>query len=346
MPRTRSLAWSELKIGIIAVVALVLIASAVVAVGGESGFFWQRYPLKARFGDALGLKPGAVVRLSGKEIGTVTAVEFSGTEIETVFEVLDSVRPILTTSAVASIGSLSLLGEPIIDIRPGQGGQPLADWGYVATAAAAPAFADLSKTASTSLTQIEGLLTDIRNGRGTLGRIVTDDRLYAEMEALMASAARVTRALESGDGTLGSLIKDPAAYNALKTSLENLRDTTARINSGQGALGRLLNDEAMGRSLSGATSNIESITGRMSRGEGTAGKLLTDQQLYDRLNSMAARVDEVASGLSSGRGTAGQLLHNQELYENMNRAVADFRNLLAEIQKDPRKYLRVNVSIF
>jgi phospholipid/cholesterol/gamma-HCH transport system substrate-binding protein len=346
MPRTRSLAWSELKIGIVAVAALTLLALAVVAVGGESGFFWQRYPLKARFSDVQGLKPGAVVRLSGKEIGAVTAVEFSGTDVEVAFEVLDSVRPIITSEATALIGSLSLLGEPIIDIKGGSGGTPLADWSYVKTMPPAPAISDLTTSASAGLEQLDNLLTEIRAGRGTLGKIVADEGLYRETEALMASAARVARALESGDGTLASLIKDPAAYTALKSSLENLQATTAKINRGEGALGRLLNDEAMGRSMAGATANVETITGRLTKGEGTAGKLLTDTQLYDRLNAMTARVDEVAAGLAAGRGTAGQLLHDQQLYENMNRAVTELRDLLAAIRKDPQKYLRVNVSIF
>jgi phospholipid/cholesterol/gamma-HCH transport system substrate-binding protein len=61
---------------------------------------------------------------------------------------------------------------------------------------------------------------------------------------------------------------------------------------------------------------------------------------------MANHVDAVMSGLDSGRGTAGRLLHDQQLYENMNTAVAELRGLLADVRKDPRKYLRVNVSIF
>lgn len=346
MPRTRSLAWSELKIGIASVAALVLLTVAVVAVGGEGGYSWQRYPLKARFSNVQGLKAGAVVRLGGKEIGTVTAVEFAGTEIEVQFEVLKSVRPIITTTTVAQIGSLSLLGEPIIDLTAGGAGEPLADYAYVKAAPPPASFGDLASSASVSLSQMDQLLGDIRAGRGTLGRIVTDDALYEEMQALMASAANVTRSLEAGRGTLGALMNDPSAYAALKGSLEQLQTMTTRINSGQGALGRLLNDEATGRSISGTTANLEAITGRLSRGEGTAGKLLTDQQLFDRLNSMTARVDEIASGLAGGRGTAGLLLHDQQLYENMNRAVAELRDLLAAIRKDPQRYLRVNVSIF
>lgn len=346
MPRTRSLAWSELKLGIIGIVAVLLVGAAVIAIGGEGGYWWQRYPLKTRFDDVQGLKPGAVVRLSGKEIGLVTDVEFAGTQVEVGLEVLADVRPLITSESIAEIGSLSLLGEPILDVTPGKGGAPLNDNEYIKASTSRGAIDDLTTSASTSLAQMEGLLADVRAGRGTLGKIVTDDALYAEMQAFVSSAASVTRALEQGQGTLGGLIKDRAAFDSLKGSLENLQTMTARINSGQGALGKFLNDEAMGKSLSSTMTNMEHVTGRMSRGEGTAGKLLTDEQLYARMNSMTTRIDELVTGLNAGEGTAGQLLRDRQLYENMNRAVTEMRELLAEVRKDPRKYLRVNVSIF
>jgi phospholipid/cholesterol/gamma-HCH transport system substrate-binding protein len=347
MPRTRSLAWSELKIGIAGVVALALLASVILAVGGEGGYFWQRYPLKARFDNVMGLKEGAVVRLSGKEIGSVMAVEFSGAQVEVHFEVLNELRSVLTTESEAVIGSLSLLGEPIIDISTaGGGGTPLEDWAYVRTRHSSGPIGDVTTAASDTLAEIDRVLVQVRSGEGTLGRILTDDALYNEMQAFMRAAANVTRSLEAGQGTLGGLLKDPAAYQSMKSSLDNLQVMTTRINQGQGALGRLLSDDAMGQSLATATENVAQVTGRLTRGEGTAGKLLTDQQLYDRLNGMADTMNELTSGLKAGQGTAGQLLHDQQLYENMNRAAVELRDLLAEIRKDPRKYLRVNVSIF
>jgi phospholipid/cholesterol/gamma-HCH transport system substrate-binding protein len=346
MPRTRSLAWSELKIGIAGVVALALLILMIVAVGGEAGFFRKRYPLKTRFNNAQGLKAGAVVRLSGKEIGTVTSVDFAGTQIDVRFQVLETVRPLVTTESVASVGSLSLLGEPIVEIRPGVGGVPLRNDEYVKASQSTGSFDALATTAANSLLEADKLIADLRAGKGTLGKLVTDDSLFTEMQTFVTAAGNVTKALETGRGTLGALVNDPAAYNALKASIENLQTITARINSGQGALGRLVSDEATGKSLSGTVTNLDQITGRMSRGEGTAGKLLTDQQLYDRLNSVTSRVDQLVSGLEAGRGTAGQLLRDERLYENMNRAASELRELLAAIRADPKKYLRVNVSIF
>ncbi len=255
--------------------------------------------VESQLPDVKGLKPGAVVRLSGKEVGTVRTVEFVGNQVEVGFELLEDVRPLVTNRSSATLGSLSLLGEPIIDLTAGAGGAPLPDWAYVPSAVSS-SFEGLTATASASLRQMDALLADVRAGRGTLGRLVTDDALYTELHAFVTSASAVTRAMNEGQGTIGGLLRDPKAYEALRASLENLQAVTARINNGQGALGRFLNDEALGKSISGAASNAELITGRLSKGEGTAGKLLTDQQLYDRLNSMANRVDQVVAGLESG----------------------------------------------
>jgi len=346
MPRTRSIAWSELKVGIIGVAAVGLTIAMVFAVGGASGFWWQRYPLRIKFANVEGLKPGAVVRLSGKDVGVVKTVEFAGSDIDVGLELLKEVRPLITTESTADIGSLGLLGEPIVSVTASQRGTPLNDNDYIKATVAGGSIESLTATASTSLEQIDKLLADVRAGRGTLGKLVIDDALYTELQSFVSSAAQVTDALNRGRGTIGGLIQDPAAYNSLKTSLANLETMTGRINGGQGALGRFLNDEALGRSISSSAANIDQMTARLTRGEGTAGKLLTDQQLWDRLNSMTGRIDQVVSNLEGGRGTAGRLLQDQQLYENMNHAVVELRDLLAEVRKDPQKYLRVRVSIF
>ncbi len=346
MPRTRSLAWSELKIGIIGIVAVSLAVLLILAVGGEGGFFWQRYPLKTRFDDVLGLKPGAVVRLGGKEIGAVTAVEFTETQVEVTLEIAKELRSLVTTEAVAIIGSLSLLGEPILDIQRGAGGTPLPDWAYLKANQSKGALDELTSTAESGLKDISTLVADIRAGKGTIGKLTTDERLYTEMTAFVESARDVTRSINAGKGTIGALTNDPAAYNSLKASLQNLETMTQRINSGQGALGRLLNDDALGQSISSTMTNLQQASGRMTRGDNTLGKLLTDQALYDSMSRMTQRLDELAGNLNSGRGTAGQLLQDRALYENMNQAASELRNLLADIRKDPKKFLRVSVSIF
>src|SRR5262245_23448004 len=346
MPKTRSLGWSELKIGIVAAAAIALASLLVVSVGGTGGFFWQQYQLKTRFTNVQGLKKGAVVRVAGVEVGKVDDIKFVGPEVEVDLKVNKEQRERIRTESRASIGSLSLLGEPVIDITPTTQGTPLEDGAFIPSGRAQGQLSDVATSATESLEQATALLRDIRAGKGTVGRLFSDDQLYKEITAFVDAAEGVTNTLRQGKGTLGRLIRDPAAYDRLNASLDNLQNITNRINSGEGSLGKLLTDDALAKSLTSASGNIDQIAANLRKGEGTAGRLLTDRELYDRFNSLTGRIDKVLSELQKGEGTAGRLLQDKQLYENMNAAVGELRALLGDIRKDPKKYLNVRVSIF
>ena len=346
MPRTRSLAWSELKIGIIAAAAITLAVMLIVAVGGAAGFSWQRYELKTKFPDVKGLKSGAVVRVAGVEVGKVTDVVLSGAEVEVHLEIKKGNEQRITSDSRASIGSLSLLGEPVIDVSPSTSGAPLKDGDYIPAGRTPGQIADVAETARLSLESINALLLEVRAGKGTVGRLFSDDQLYKEITKFVSSAEGVTANLRDGRGTLGMLIKDPAAYQRLNASLESLQEITRGIRAGEGSLGRFVKDDAFAKSLTATTGNIEDVTGRLRRNDNTMGKLLTEKELYERFNSVAARVDVLVANLQHAEGTFGQLLQNKELYENINAAASEMRGLIGDIRKDPKKYLNVRVSIF
>ena len=346
MPRTRSLAWSELKIGLISVVALVIASVLIFMVSGAGGFFWQRYSLKTVFADISGLKKGAPVRVAGVEVGSVTDLNFFGEKVEVTMLVSQTEQTRITNLSTAVLGSVSLLGEASVDITANSKGVPIPNWGYVRTGTAAGSLASAAEEATKGLEQTTDLVKDIRAGKGTLGKLVTDQSLYNELNAFVASAEAVTNNLNSGRGTLGRLATNPAAAQSLERSLANLEDVTTKIRNGEGSLGHLLNDDALSKSITSSSENLDSITGRINKGEGTAGKLVTDEQLYDRLNSVVDRLDKLTASLNQGDGTAGQLLHDKQLYENMNAAVTDVRSLVKAITDNPKKYLNVKVGIF
>jgi phospholipid/cholesterol/gamma-HCH transport system substrate-binding protein len=346
MPRTRSLAWSELKIGIVAIVAMALAVMLIIAVGGAGGFSWQRYELKTKFPDVKGLKSGAVVRVAGVEVGKVTEVALSGAEVEVVLEVKKGNEERITSNSRASIGSLSLLGEPVIDISPTTDGTPLKDGDYIPAGRTPGQLADVAESARAGLDSVNGLLQDIKAGKGTVGKLFSDDQLYKEITNFVNAAEGVTAHLRDGRGTLGMLIKDPVAYQRLNASLESLQEIARGIRAGEGTLGKLVTDDMLAKSLTATSANLEAVSGRLQRNDNSMGKLLTEKELYDRFNSIALRFDTISANLQKAEGTAGQLLQNKELYENMNAAASELRGLLGDIRKDPKKYLNVRVSIF
>ena len=346
MPRTRSLAWSELKIGIVSIFAIGIAGALIFMVSGEGGFFWQRYSIKTIFADIEGLKEGAPVRVAGVEVGSVKEMNFVGDKVEVVMEVRKDQQSRITNRSVASLGSVSLLGEAAVDITANSGGTPIPQWGYVPSGAAPGSLTTAAESATKTLETTNALLEEMRQGRGTLGKLVADDTLYRQLNDFVASAEAVTRGINGGRGTLGRLATNPAAAKALEGSLQNLQEVTARIRNGEGSLGQLLNNDALSKSVTSATTNLDAITGRINKGEGTAGKLITDAELYNRLNSMADRLDKLTAALNQGEGPAGQLLHDKQLYENMNGAVTELHNLVKDIRADPKRYLNVKVSIF
>jgi phospholipid/cholesterol/gamma-HCH transport system substrate-binding protein len=346
MPRTRSLAWAELKFGLISVFALVMAGLLIFAVGGSGGFFWQNYSLKVRFDNVAGLMEGSPVRVAGVEVGSVTNVELSASGVEVWFTILDDMRHLVTDRSMASIGSISLLGEGAVDISPGPGGTPIPEWGYVRSGVAEGSIAQITSQASASINEARLLVEDIRKGRGTVGKLFTDESLYNEFNALLGAAEDVTRNIKEGRGTMGQLANNPKMYNELEASVANLNALTTGLRKGEGSLGKLLHDQALADRLTQTTANLEGMTAKINRGEGTIGKLVTEDQLYQRLDSVTARLDTVLQNLNSGEGTAGQLLRDKQLYENMNTTITEIRALVAEIAKDPKKYLNVKVSIF
>ena len=266
MARTHSLAWSQLKIGILGVAALALAAMLIVAVGGQGGFAWQRYALRTKFSDIAGLKTGAVVRVAGVDVGKVTAVEFSGAEVEITLEVNEAQQERITEQSRASIGSLSLLGEPIIIISPSAHGRRLVDGDYIQSAPAAAGLASLAGPVEAGVQEATRLIQDIRAGKGTVGKLMTDEAVYRDFNALLASAEGVIAGINRGQGTLGKLTRDDAAYRELNAALGNLNDMTRRIRAGEGSLGRLLNDDALAKSLSQTASNFDEISTRLKSG--------------------------------------------------------------------------------
>jgi phospholipid/cholesterol/gamma-HCH transport system substrate-binding protein len=286
------------------------------------------------------------VRLAGVEVGSVATLDFIGDRVEVTMVVGKENQSRITDTSTASVGSVSLLGDSAIDITASSGGTPIPEWGYVRSTATTGSLGDVATRAGSTLDEMTGLLEDVRAGRGTLGRLVTDEALYQEMTRLVTAAEEVAGNINRGRGTLGRLASNPAAARSLEASLENLQAMTARIRAGEGSLGKLLQDDALARSLTSMTSNLDGVAGRINKGEGTAGKLVNDDQLYTRLNSMADRLDRVMATLQQGDGTAGQLLHNRQLYENMNGTMMEIRTLVANINKDPKKYLNVKMSLF
>jgi phospholipid/cholesterol/gamma-HCH transport system substrate-binding protein len=334
----------------VVIVSLAILGSTILYIGGGGGSpFARRYVVKALMSDVNGLKPGAPVRLGGVEVGTVTRVGFAGEEggglVEVTMRLDKRVMGRITTESQATLGSLGLLGEKAVDVTSSTRGTRIEDGGLVRAAAEDP-FKGLLSDASESTAHLRRILARMDAGEGVLGKALRDEELYDRMVDVSLRLQNVMTKLESNATPLGRMFNDRDMSQRLATSVKGMEAVVGRVESGEGILGALSKDEALAGELKGIASNMNEISGRLRRGEGTMGKLLHDDAFFQRIDSISTRLDGVLQRLEKGEGTAGRLLQDPELYNNLNGALKEARSLVADIRKEPSRYLRVKVSLF
>jgi phospholipid/cholesterol/gamma-HCH transport system substrate-binding protein len=348
--KSKVLTWAELRVGAVVIGSLAVLAFAILYIGSGGGSpFAPKYQVKALMSDVNGLKSGAPVRLGGVEVGTVTGVDFApaggGGLVEVVMRLDRRAAGKITTESEATLGSLGLLGEKAVDITPSGRGRPIRDGDYLASAAEDP-FKGLLSDASDSTAHLRRILSRMDAGEGLIGKALRDAELYDRMLDVSMRLQNVMGKLESDKGPLGRMMNDEAVAGQLGASARSLEAILKRIDSGQGPLGALTKDEQFASELKSLTRNLGEISGRLARGEGSAGRLLKDEALFERLDGVSTRLDGLLARLERGEGSAGRLLQDAELYNNLSATLKELRSLVSDVRADPKRYLRVKVSLF
>src|SRR5947207_4400782 len=323
MPRsTKTVSLNQLRVGIFVLVSIVILIFLILNASGDINPFKKKLHLKARFADANGLRKGAEVRLSGVSVGKVDDItllppstEPNAQRVEALMSisaVIDG-RPAterIRQDSTATQGSPSLLGnEMLINISPGTALAPqVKDYDILRSSSAntvndfATSGTDLPQRLSKLSDQLSIMVKDVQEGKGTMGRLFSDEALYNNLNATVRETEDVMRQIRSGNGSAGRSVNDPALYeNATEIALQ-----------------------------------LRQIAQHLRAGKGTAGKLLTNDELYNRINRTADRLDrtvdqinDIVADINSGHGTIGKLIKDEQMYNDARAAIARF-NTTAE----------------
>jgi phospholipid/cholesterol/gamma-HCH transport system substrate-binding protein len=349
MADKKALTWTELRVGVVVIASLIVLAGTILYIGSGGGSpFARKYTLKALMTDVNGLKPGAPVRVGGVEVGTVTRVDFAKAgagQVEVEMKLDSRVKDRITDQSQATLGAMGLLGEKAVDITAAPGGTPIPDGQYVNAAKEDP-FKGLLADTSESTAHMRRILARIDAGEGLVGKALRDEELYDRMVDVSARLQKAIGKLESDKGPMGRLMNDEKMSRDLAQSAAGIQAVVSRIESGHGALGALSKDDKLVADLKGMTSNMNELVARLQRGEGSMGKLLTDDTLYKRLDTLSAQLASLSARMEKGEGSLGKLINDPAFYDNLNGAAKDVRALVADVRKDPSKYLRVQLKVF
>lgn len=288
---------------------------------------------------------------------------------------------IRTDSNAQLIATSLLANDKTINISPGTSkGSPVKE-GDVLESRVAISINQLTQTGNELLEQINKIaipaneiLNKANQGDGTLGRVINDESLYRNLDATISEMQATLNKVNKGNGTAGQLINDPELYNNLNKTVSQLESIAADIKAGRGTAGKFVTDEALyneakaaisdlrvsAGKINGIADDFKAISADLSAGRGTAGKFLKDEQLYEdarntlaKFNSTATRIEQLLADAQAGKGTIGKLVTDETLYNNINQTASNVNQfssettkLIYDFRQNPKKYLRIKLSLF
>jgi len=176
----------ELKLGVFVFVGVVILISFVLLIGSFKTWR-QAYRVNFLFNFVNGAKVGSPVRFRGVDVGEVKRLDFilgedGGTKIKIVALVKNDVR--IPVDSTIWVNTLGLLGEKYIEVMPGKDTvNYLAEDQQIVGVDPLP-MQELTVLAKKIADDIDESIVRIKNKEGTVGKLLYDDTIYKELEAL------------------------------------------------------------------------------------------------------------------------------------------------------------------
>jgi phospholipid/cholesterol/gamma-HCH transport system substrate-binding protein len=357
MPAESKLRWAKLRVGIMALTAMVILAVLVFLITGNTNIFASQATLYTYMADAVTLTRGAPVYLNGIPIGKVSDIRLSGLTdpakiVKLTMEVDRDKLAAIPVDSQTSISAANVLGTKFINIKKGISATHVQDHDTVPGLNTAE-FEDVVQQGYAILTALQGLVQRadrivglVESGKGSIGKLLVDDTLYNRLLDIVASVQQLANVLNSDKGTLGKLIYDPQLYDQVRGELTRLDDIMQGLQQGQGTAGKLLKDPKLYDDFHKSVSEINTLLADLNAGKGTAGKLLKSDELSNQIQATLGKLDLIIDKVNSGQGTIGQLLVNTSLYDNLNGTTREMHELMKDFRANPKKFLRIKLGLF
>ena len=222
MPSQQEVRWSQLKVGVLVIVALAALTALVFLMSGSSGGFGGKLTLRSYFENSAGLKVGAPVNLEGVTIGNVKRIrivpERKLTPVEVVMRVNANQRRALHTDSKSSLATVGVLGDTVVNID--------------STTATGP---EIQNNGELPTTETPNLSDVIKSSQGTI----------EQLNLILAKVNNIADALNSNKGSIGMLINDPLLYNKAVTTVTELQQLVDQVSNGKGSIGKLFADDTL-----------------------------------------------------------------------------------------------------
>jgi|HubBroStandDraft_1064217.scaffolds.fasta_scaffold153868_1 phospholipid/cholesterol/gamma-HCH transport system substrate-binding protein len=369
MPEKSKVSWAQLKVGLMAIAALIIVGVLIFLMGFQ-GVFQAKSHIYTFLSDSADIAEGAPVTLNGVDIdGKISKVELTGLTdpnriVRITMELPTKYLSSIPVDSQTDMASANLLGTKYINIKRGkspQSVQPEGELHSLATSEISDLFRQSSQTLGTLqsvVDKLNAIVADIQAGKGSIGELLVDDTLvknFIDIEVQFKQlSADLHKTITSSDNSLGKLLNDNGVlfddvHNgvlSLDKSLEGVNKIVDGVNSGQGTLGQLAQNPAMYDDFRQILADVHTLLAGLQAGEGTAGKLLKTDEFGNEIKNTMGKVDALLDKMNNGSGTMARLLNDPSLFEDLDSVTRESQGLLKDFRSNPKKFLHIKLSLF
>jgi phospholipid/cholesterol/gamma-HCH transport system substrate-binding protein len=308
----------ELKVGIFAIIVLVILSFMTFRIGG---FEWIKkrtgYIVYVDFKNIAGLDAKTKVKIAGVDAGVIERITLSDGRARLVLRMYPEVR--LYSDASAAIKATGLLGDKFLAIDIGSKEPVLREGDTIKNVREVVDIDDMARNLSEVSANINKLAMTLNESLGSeeakrslKEAIVNLEKITSGINTAVSSNDRKIRDvldnIKELTASINELVKDNR--DSLKTAMNNFRDFSGSLKEDGPSLISNLNKatkelkamvEENRSSIKETVDSVKNITARIDSGEGTLGKLVKDEKLYQSLNKAAEGVNRTISSIERFR---------------------------------------------
>jgi phospholipid/cholesterol/gamma-HCH transport system substrate-binding protein len=280
---------STAKVGLFIFLGLLILIVGIFLIGKKEALFSSTFTVRAYFNDIQGLRNGAIVRLSGIDVGSVKEVSIipSG-KVEVKMEVIDDVHQFVKTDTKATIETEGLVGSKVVVLKIGSsnaeevknGGtvQSVEPLGISAVIQETQGVIQYTKEMTKGLSEI---IDRVNKGEGTIGKLLKDNELYYSATDLTKEAGK--------------------SLQSMTEQVNQLTDVLNKLGTGVGSVVK---------NVDNTVSDLDTIITGVKKGKGVMGAMLVDKTRYDSVFTNTMRdIEETAQ---EAKLAASRLAENME----------------------------------
>jgi phospholipid/cholesterol/gamma-HCH transport system substrate-binding protein len=239
----RSLSRSQaITLAVVVLGGLVLGVLGLFAAGSRH-WIGDAFQVRAGFHDVGGVEVGTRVGIQGLDAGEVAAIEpptRPGADVMLRLRIAGKYRSLIGADARVEIAAESLFSGKVVRILPGSAGAPpVADDAVLAGAPSADLTDGLTQATvklNKVLVEADSTLQGVQHGKGTLGKLLQDEKLYNDLTSTLAEVKGALQDVRNGEGTLGKLVKNNDVYSEALKSLQDVRQMVSSVKQNSDAI--------------------------------------------------------------------------------------------------------------